>query len=282
MSVHNFKALAITTPYWKPSEDYIHEILKGIVRVVEDGDLVVVSEKAISTALGNIVDETKIKPSLSARIIARFWMRVVWGYFLCILCHFRKKLTLQIRAYPLEMGSRHKQIALQYSSPLQALMFGSEGGIDGSNLPYSYVSLPLRNANHVAEKIRSRIETETGKTVLVVISDTDRTYSLRSFHFTPRPYPIKGIYSHGGIFAYVVGHMLKVRKRATPLAVVGGKCETETALNVAEIANRTRGSGAGRTVWDMAERFRTGLGEVSWEMLDGVRHKPVVIVRVKK
>jgi F420-0:gamma-glutamyl ligase-like protein len=282
MPVNKLKALAVTTPYWKPGDDYSREVLRVIVRVVEDGDFVVISEKAISTALGNIVDETTVKPSLTARIISRFWMRVVWGYFLCVLCHFRKKLTHEIRAYPLEMGSRHKQVAIRYSSPLQALMFGSEGGIDGSNLPYSYVSLPLRNVNRLAERMRSRIEAETGKSVFVVISDTDKTYSLRNFHFTPRPYPMKGIRSFGGFIAYVAGKMFRLRKRATPLTVVGGECGAEVALKVAEVANRARGSGAGRTVWDMAEYFKTGLGEVSWEMLDRVRHKPVVIVRMKK
>jgi len=282
MSVHELKAVAVTTPYWKPGDDWTREILKGIAGEIEDGDFVVISEKAISTASGNIVDEATVRPSLGAKMIASFWMRVVWGYFLCILCHFRKKLTLQIRAYPLEMGSRHKQVAIQYTTLVQVLMFGSEGGIDGSNLPYSYVSLPLRNAHYLAEKIRSRIEAETGKTVFVMISDTDKTYSLTNFHFTPRPYPMKDIHSFGGIVAYVIGQMLRLRKRATPIAVVGGNCSVEAALEVAEVANRARGSGAGRTVWDMAKRFKVDLDGVSWKMLDGIKHKPIVIVRVRE
>jgi F420-0:gamma-glutamyl ligase-like protein len=56
----------------------------------------------------------------------------------------------------------------------------------------------------------------------------------------------------------------------------------EEALNIAELANRSRGFGAGRTVWDMAERFKVDLTDVSWEMLERVKHKPVVIVRTSE
>jgi F420-0:gamma-glutamyl ligase-like protein len=76
--------------------------------------------------------------------------------------------------------------------------------------------------------------------------------------------------------------MLKLEKRATPLAVAGCSMSAEAALRVAEAANRARGFGAGRTVWDMAEMFKVSLADVSWEMLDTARHKPIVIVRKKR
>ncbi len=185
------KVLAIPTEYWRPGEDYLKEIVKAVRGKVVDDDFVVVSEKAISAALNNIVDESKVKPGLGAKFIASFWMRTCWGYFLGPLCHLRQKLLLQLRNYPLEMGSRHKQVALQHAGFLQALMFGSEGGIDGSNLPYSYVSLPLNRADEVAEKIRLQIWAASGKRVFVMIADTDKTYSFRNFHFTPRPNPVR-------------------------------------------------------------------------------------------
>jgi F420-0:gamma-glutamyl ligase-like protein len=58
--------------------------------------------------------------------------------------------------------------------------------------------------------------------------------------------------------------------------------QAEDALEIAEAANRARGSGAGRTVWDMADNFKVGLTEVSWEMLETVKHKPIVILRSKR
>jgi F420-0:gamma-glutamyl ligase-like protein len=277
-----YKALAIITKYWKPRENYLEEIIKSIEGKTFDGDFVVISEKAISTALNNIVNEDDVKPSLSAELIAMCWMRIGWGYFLGPLSHFQKKLLQRLREYPFEMGSRHKQAALQHAGLLQALMFGSEGGIDGSNLAYSYVSLPLKNASEIAQEIRREIWSRLRKKVFVVIADTDKTYSLRNFHFTPRPKPIKGIHSFGGFIAYVVGRMFKLKRNATPIAVAGCQISAEKALEIAEIANRARGFGAGRTVWDMAAKFKVGLNEVSWEMLETVKHKPIVIVRSKR
>ncbi len=277
-----YKALAVVTGYWRPNEDYLEEVIKHINGKVADDDFVVFSEKAISTALNNIVDESKIKPSINAKLIAKFWMRIVWGYFLARLCRFSPKLLQNLRNYPLEAGSCHKQVALQHGGLFQALMFGSEGGIDGSNLPYSYVSLPLKNVEEIAEKIRKEILLKLRKKVFVVISDTDKTYSFRNFHFTPRPKPIKGICSFGGFIAYIVGRFFRFKRRATPLAVAGCKISAEKALQIAELANRVRGSGAGRTVWEMAEKFNVGLTNVSWEMLQTVKHKPIVIVRGKR
>jgi len=276
-----YKWLTITTKYWKPGENYLKEIVRNLQGKLADGDYVVISEKAISTALGNIVDENLIKAGLNAKLIAKFWMRIIWGYFLGVTCHFGWKLIHNLRNYPLEFGSRHKQTALMYTGLLNALMFGSEGGIDGSNLPYAYVCLPLTDAHKIAEEIRGQIEVKLGKKVTVLIVDTDKTYSFKNYHFTPRPNPIKGIHSFGGFITYVIGKMLRLKRRATPLAVAGEKMNVEKALEIAEIANRARGFGAGRNVWEMAEKFKVELANVSWEMLETVKHKPIVIVRSK-
>jgi F420-0:gamma-glutamyl ligase-like protein len=277
-----YKTLAVTTEYWRPGENYVERIIESIRGKIHDGDFLVISEKAISTAIGNIVNESQVRPTLRARLIARYWMRVVWGYLLGPICHFQGRLLQRLREYPLETGSRHKQIALQSFGLLQALMFGSEGGIDGSNLPYSYVSLPLANAEVIAEKTRTNIWVKFRKRVFVLIVDTDKTYSLRNFHFTPRPRPLVGIHSFGGFITYVAGRMLGFRKRATPIAVSDRNMSVEEALEVAEAANRARGYGAGRTVWEMAEKFNVRVDGVSWEMLETVRHKPIVIVRGKR
>jgi F420-0:gamma-glutamyl ligase-like protein len=282
MQMPRYKVLAITTKYWRVGENYLEETIKSIQGKIADGDFIVISEKAISTASNNIVDENDVEPSLSAKLIAKYWMRVVWGYFLGQLCLFRERLIQRLREYPLSDGSRHKQVVLQNVGFLQALMFGSEGGIDGSNLAYSYVSLPLKSADEIALKIHKQVWLRLQKKVFVIIADTDKTYSFRSFHFTPRPKPIKGIHSFGGFISYVIGRMLKLERKATPIAVAGCEISAEKALEIADAANRARGFGAGRTVWDMAEKFRVKLTEVSWEMLETVKHKPVVIVRSRR
>jgi F420-0:gamma-glutamyl ligase-like protein len=274
-----YKFSAVATQYWKPKENYAAKIVAALRDRVHEGDVVVISEKAISTATGNILDESKVKPSLTAKVLAKCWMRYVWAYVLGPLCHLRKKTIYHFRNYPIEEGAVHKQVVLEHCGFLQALMHSSEGGIDGSNLPYSYVSLPLNNSHHIAEMIRSRIKTELSKSVVVMIVDTDKTYSWRNFHFTPRPKPVKGIHSAWGFVAYLVGRMLKLKKRATPLAIAGAKMGLEKALKISELANRARGFGAGRTIWGMSKTFGVPFTAVTWEMLEKVKHKPIVIVR---
>ena len=274
-----YYTLALTTKYWKPKDDYLSIIINAVAGKVRDGDFLVVSEKAVSTALGNIVDESILEPGLNAKFIARFWMRTIWGYPLGILCHFGQRLLKRLRQYPFETGSRHKQVALQYAGFLQALMFGSEGGIDGSNLPYSYVSLPLKNVDKVVAEISRQIWVKLKKNVCVIMVDTDKTYKFRNFFFTPLPNPMKGIHSFGGVATYVIGRVLKLKKSSTPLAVAGCKLQAAEALKIANIADKARGPGSGATVWDMAARFQVQVNGVSWEMLSKIRHKPLVIVR---
>jgi F420-0:gamma-glutamyl ligase-like protein len=277
-----YKAHAVVTEYWRPRTDYLQKIIAGVKGKIKDDDFVVVSEKAISTALGNIIDENSVEPTVNSNFIAKFWMRTVWGYALGPLCRLKTDFIQHLREYPYAAGSRHKQLALQRCGLLQALMFGSEGGIDGSNVAYSYVSIPLRDPGRTAQEIQTSLLRELRKKTCVLIVDTDKTYSFANFHFTPRPNPIRGIRSFGGVFAYTVGRFLRLRRRATPLAVAGRELHVEDALEIAETANRARGFGAGRTVWDMAESFKVPLTGVTWEMLDTVRHKPIVILRSKR
>jgi len=277
-----YSALAVSTKYWKPNDNYLEKVTLALTGKVNNGDFVVISEKAIATATGCIIDEKAIVPNRNANFIAGFWMRIIWGYFLGLLCRFGQRLLNRLRNYPLASGSRHKHVVLIHAGLLQALMFGSEGGIDGSNLPYSYVSLPLLNTDYFAQKIQSYIFKKLGKNVCVIISDTDKTYRFYNFYFTPRPKPLRGIHSFGGVFVYVIGKMLGLRRSSTPLAVAGCSLSVRDALKITNIADRARGPGSGDTVWDMASRFKVGVTDVSWSMLDSITHKPIVIVRKLK
>jgi F420-0:gamma-glutamyl ligase-like protein len=274
-----YQALAVSTSYWSTGSNYIYKIADTLEGKVENGDFVVVSEKAVAIATGNIVDEANVKPNRTAQFLAGFWMCTVWGYPLGILCGFGQRLLHRLREYPQKSGSRHKQVTLEQAGFLQALMFGSEGGIDGSNLAYSYVSLPLNNADAIAKQIQRQIHIKLHKRVCVVIADTDKTYRWRNFFFTPRPHPMGGIHSHGAIIAYLIGRMLRLKKSSTPLAVAGCNLSAAQALTITNIADRARGPGSGATVWDMAARFGVPVDAVSWEMLSSVKHKPIVVVR---
>ncbi len=117
------------------------------------------------------------------------------------------------------------------------------------------------------------------KNVCVIIADTDKTYRFRNFFFTPRPKPLRGIHSFGGATTYIIGRILNLKKSSTPLAVAGCKLQAGEALTITNIADKARGPGSGATVWDMAARFKVDINGVTWEMLNKIKHKPIVIIR---
>jgi len=269
---------AIRTTYWRPGDDYRKFILNAVSRELQNGDIVALSEKALSVAEGRVVDESKARPSILARILTTFWMRAVWGYLLGRLCGLKKANIARLRTYPLCEGARHKQVCLEYAGLLQTLLPFSEGGIDTTNLPYSLASLPLESPSRLAEEIRRAIAAQLGKLVAVVIVDSDKTYSCRGFHFASRRTDINGIVELGPI-AYMLGRVLRWKARSTPLAWAGSKASPGFALRLAGLANSARGYGAGRTTWEMAARFGVGLTDVDWHMLEQVDHRPIVVLR---
>jgi F420-0:gamma-glutamyl ligase-like protein len=263
--------------YWLPGTNFFEILLEFSMSSAKDNDFIIISEKAISTALGRLVNEEKIIPSFSAKCLTKFWMRKIWGYFISVIARINRLNTERIRKYPLKEGAAHKQTVLTYCKPIYALKNFSEGGIDVSNLPYKYASLPLTDAQEIAEKISSLIFEKTGINLIIMITDSDKTFSLKSIHFSSRPTFVKRIYNIGPI-AYVIGRFFKMRARSTPIAI-SKNIEVEEALRISAISNKARKFGAGRTAWDVATRFGTKMTDVSWDMLKNCEHRPIVIVR---
>jgi F420-0:gamma-glutamyl ligase-like protein len=274
--------MVIETGYWIPGDNYLRIIAEILKNKIDNGDIVAISEKALSTVKGQIIDESKVKPSLLSKLLVHIWMHFIWGYFIGHLCHLKQKNINRLRRYPIKEGSAHKQVVLFNATFLQALNWGSEGGIDASNLPFSYVSLPLSDPLETAEEIKSYLWTNLGKKVTVMIVDTDKTYTFRNFHFTHRPSSLKGIHSFLGIISYIIGRSLRLKRRSTPLAIAGSRIEVNLALNIAETVNKFRGSGAGSTVWDMSETFGVDMMCVTWDMLKNIKHKPIVTLKRDK
>lgn len=273
------KAIKVTTKYWRPGTDHLREIVSSVRNLVEEGDIVTVSEKAISTAMGTLIDESTVKPGRISRFLAKVWMRKIWGGPMGCLTKLKQRTLERIRDYPIPEGASHKQVALYYVGFFQALRHYSEGGIDASNLPYALISLPLRDACIEAARIREALEADTGKRVSIMIVDGDTTYSWRNFHLAPRRVGVQGLVHLGGFLTFVVGRMLGFKSRSTPIGLSGEVLNPDWALTLANIAHRVRGYGAGRTVWDMSERLGTSITGVTWEMLDRVIHVPIVILR---
>jgi F420-0:gamma-glutamyl ligase-like protein len=274
-------AIKVKTRYWPPGTDHVYEIVEAVKEVLQDGDIVTISEKAISTAMGNLIDESQVKPGRIAKLIASFWMRRLWGGPLGKLAYLREHTKDRLKNYPYNEGAAHKQVTLKHVGLLQALRHYSEGGIDASNLPYSYVCLPLEDPKRIADSIHSALQA-TGKRLSTIIVDGDTTYSKRNLHVAPRRVSITGIIHTGGFLTFLLGRKLDFTARSTPLAESGTIRNPDFILTLANVAHRVRGHGAGRTVWDMARRLGVGLTDVTWEMLRLVDHYPIVILRVEE
>lgn len=268
----------IRTKYWKPGDDFLKIIVDSIANFCEDGDIIAVSEKAISVAMGRVVDEAHVRPGLLAKVLVRIWMRFLWGYVLGPICRFSTKTLWRLRSYPISEGGAHKEVALRHVGLRQALLHYSEGGIDVTNLPYALASLPLDNPEEIGEMMLEAVAKACDRKVSVMIVDTDKTYSCNRLHLSSRPSAVRGVRTLG-LLALMLGRIFGWKAQATPLAVCGRKLSLKETLTVADAADRAMGYGAGRTVWDMARRFHVGLADVSWEMLDRVRHYPIVLVR---
>ena len=69
MKKSKYRFEAITTGYWCPGEKYIEKISDAISGKIQDGDIVSISEKALSVSIGLLVDESKVKPGHLAKLI---------------------------------------------------------------------------------------------------------------------------------------------------------------------------------------------------------------------
>ena len=275
------KARSIRTQYWRPRTDYASQVVTSVRGRVSNGDIVLVSEKAIAVASGLIIDEAKIKPGLVAKWLASVWIRRFWGGPLGRISRLRRKTIENLMEYPIQEGSAHKQLVLRTTGLLQALRHYSEGGIDASNLPYSYVCLPIKNSEAVATEIREAILSEIRIMTTVIIVDGDVTFSWRNLHLAPRRVQTPGLIHFGGFFTFIIGRIFNLKSRQTPIAISGDKLNPDRALWLAKLHHRLCGKGVGRTVWSMSNNMNTTLTGITWEMLDSAEHRPITLVSLE-
>jgi F420-0:gamma-glutamyl ligase-like protein len=267
------------TNYWRPNTDYIKEIISVTKNHIQNGDVVALSEKAISTASGLLIDEASVEPSSLSTFLATTWNKRIWSGPLGILSGLKQKTRENLKNYPNYEGAVHKQVALRKVGFLQSLRHYSEGGIDASNLPFAYVSMPLPEPKKVCEKVLTVYKDDLGKDVTVMIVDGDTTYSCRNFHLAPRKVEFPGLVHKGGFLTFLFGRSFRLKARKTPIGIAGKSLNPDRALWLANLFHSICGPGAGRTVWSMAEQMKTEITGVTWEMLETVDHYPIALFR---
>ena len=271
----DYIVIPIETGYIKPN-DNLDAIINPAKELMEDNDYLVIAETPISVSQNRLVDESKYKPSLTAKFLTTVWSKYLWGYVFGPALKIKKRTIKNLRKLP-EETKAHKEVVLQLYGLKHALKPASEAGIDLSNAPGTYVSLLPENPEQVAKDIKSEI----GKDVCVMIIDTDATYMKNGKYFTGLPIAIEGIDADNGFFGYVKGQ-LSQNMGSTPLGC-SEKMDVETALKIANIAEDYQKSLSTemKTIHSVKSVLGAEIDKVTIEDLDSITHTPAVIIRKK-
>lgn len=269
----DYIVIPIETGYIKPNEN-LDSIIHPAKELMKDDDYLVIAETPVSISQGRLIDESKYKPSLTAKFLTVVWSKYIWGYVLGPLLKIKKRTIKNLRRLPKETEA-HKEVVLQLYGLKHALKPASEAGIDLSNAPGSCVSLLPENPEKVAKEIKEEI----GKEITVMIIDTDATYMKNGKYFTGLPIAIDGIRADMGFFGYLKGQ-LSENMGSTPLGC-SEKIDVETALKIANIAEDYQKSLATemKTIHSVKSVLGTEIDEVTIEDLDSITHTPAVIIR---
>jgi F420-0:gamma-glutamyl ligase-like protein len=279
-----FKGYRRPFKYWIPGTNVVDEIVKAYGKLLRDGDLIAISEKAICTAKGNIYDESRIvSVDPITKISSYIVNKVLWGKVLS--SKLPSEAVEMIRWVPIRYVASHKKLALKYGGLIQFLKPYSEAGIDATNLPYTYVSLPLREADREARYIKYKVERKLKIKVNILIIDTDRTFKIKgvdSIAITTRPSTIKGLIDMGGL-GFIIGKIFKNKffeEYPTPIAYKGEYMNLTDILRATKFADKLMGHGFGRDVMEMLRRVGKGsFEEIKWIDMYRIKHYPAVVIR---
>ena len=140
----------------QPSDDVVDLLLSSSKTTLENGDVVVISQKIISKHEGQVIKLESIIPSELSVGIASAYDK-------------DPKLVEAI------MSESQRIVRMEHGVIIVETKHGficANAGIDESNVEDGYATLLPKNSDTSAQKIRSKILERTGKKVAVIISDT--------------------------------------------------------------------------------------------------------------
>lgn len=123
---------------------------------IQDGDIIVITQKIISKQEGSIVNLSQVNPSLLATGIASEYEK--------------DPRIVQLILDQTKRIVRMNNGIIIVETP-QGLVCAN-AGVDESNVKNGYVTLLPKNADESAKKLQQEILKKTGKNVAVIISDT--------------------------------------------------------------------------------------------------------------
>jgi len=273
--------------YWLPGSNIARNIASKYKGCLDDGSIVVVTEKAVSVALGNIYDESVIKVDPISSYLTKIISSHLWGRLLYRFFKHRENFLQIIEEVPLEYLAAHKKLSVKYGGLLSFIKPYSEAGIDTTNLPYYYVSLPLKDADKIARELREEIVKLVNRDVYVLLVDSDRTFKpkyLSSLAISTRPSYVKGVVDLGGL-GFILGRLFakKFAEFPTPVAYDGYWLGLPRILKMAKIAEKQLGHGLGITAVEMLKNLgKSSFSEVKWTDMCKIRHYPAVVIKIEK
>ncbi len=147
-------------PEVRPGDDLAALILEAAERqglAIEQGDVLVVTQKVVSKAEGRIVDLDSVEPSPFARQIAERWEK-------------------DARVVEVVLGESERIVRMDHGVIICETKHGlicANAGVDGSNVErLGTVSLLPEDPDASAATLRRRIEEATGVTPAVIVTDT--------------------------------------------------------------------------------------------------------------
>lgn len=271
------KSIPIKTEYIKPNEGYA-KLVNLISTKCIDGDIIIVSETPISTAEGNLIDESKYNHGILAYLLCDIWSKYLWGYVLAPILGYKKRTIQNLRRMP-KKARAHKQLIYEKYGLKHALQPTSEAGVDLSNVPGEYVSPLPENPDRSAKKLKEEIYKKSNKNVDVIIIDTDPTYEFKGKLFTTLPKALAEIKTDMGIYGYLM-QIVSKKRGATILATTQNEYDIDKLIemaNIAEDVQRNASDNFFETIYNMQDEFNTD--KITEDMLLKVTHIPAIILR---
>jgi coenzyme F420-0:L-glutamate ligase/coenzyme F420-1:gamma-L-glutamate ligase len=175
-------------PDTKPDDNLAEIIVKSAdseIGGLKDNDIIVLTSKIVSKALGRLRNLNEVKPGKKARAISRKtgkdakWLQMIFDEGHQILAIIPIKGIVQRH---IMQASEDTECSRELCEHEQALCItkGKDGkihtcdaGIDGFNHPAGIVSLLPQDPDKEARKIREQIRKLTGRQIAVILADTE-------------------------------------------------------------------------------------------------------------
>lgn len=152
---------------------------------IDEKDIIVVTSKIVSKAMGLVVQIDSVKPSTRALRLAEKTgkdprlLQMIWnmGHEILAMVPISgmvvDSIMQETRRVEDSKALCRNKAAMCITRDPQGRIYTQESGIDGSNHPHGVVSVPPPDPDEAARAIREQIAAETGKNVAVIIADTE-------------------------------------------------------------------------------------------------------------